>query len=72
MPESTFIVRFVHRENHTSVPYKEQEYTTAEAAWEAFRLFVTPDSLEIYSQVELVRYNRKEDEYPLAQLSFPA
>lgn len=73
MSEGTFIVRFVHRENHTSAPYKEQEYTTAEAAWEAFRLFVTPDSLEIYSQVELVRYSREEEkEYPLAQLSFPA
>ncbi len=72
MSESTFIVRFVHRENHTSAPYKEQEYTTAEAAWEAFRLFVTPDSLEIYSQVELVRYSREEEEYSLAQLSFHA
>lgn len=73
MSESTFIVRFVHRENHTSVPYKEQEYTTAEAAWEAFRLFAAPDSFEIYSQVELVRYSReKEEEYPLAQLIFPA
>ncbi len=73
MSEGTFIVRFVHRENHTSAPYKEQEYTTAEAAWEAFRLFTAPDSLGIYSQVELVRYSREEEEeYPLAQLSFPA
>ncbi len=73
MSEGTFIVRFVHRENHTGAPYKEQEYTTAEAAWKAFRLFVTPDSLEIYSQVELVRYSREEEEeYPLAQISFPA
>lgn len=73
MPESTFIVRFVLRENHTSAPYKEQEYTTAEAAWEGFRLFAAPDSLQIYSQVELVRYDQKEEEeYPLAQLSFPA
>lgn len=73
MPESTFIVRFEHYENHTSVPYEEQEYTTAAAAWEAFRLFAEPDSLEIFSRVELVEYNwQEEQEYPLAQLTFLA
>jgi len=72
MPESTFILRFVRCDNHTSVPYEEQEHTTAEAAWETFRLFAEPDSLEIYSHIELVEYNwQEEQEYPLAQLTFP-
>ena len=73
MPESTFIVRFEHYEKHTSAPYEEQEFTTAEAAWEAFRLFAEPDSLEMYSRVELVEYNwQEEQEYPLAQMTFLA
>lgn len=72
MPESTFILRFVHCDRNTSIPYEEQEHPTAEAAWEAFRLFAEPDSLEIYSLIELVEYNYREDtEYPLAQLTFP-
>ena len=72
MPESTFILRFVRCDNHTSVPYEEQEHTTAEAAWEALRLFAEPDSLGIYSHIELVEYNwQEEQEYPLAQLTFP-
>lgn len=72
MPESTFILRFVHRDRNTSIPYEEQEYPTAEAAWEAFRLFAEPDSLGIYSCIELVEYNYSEGtEYPLAQLTFP-
>ena len=72
MPESTFILRFVHCDRNTSIPYKEQEHPTAEAAWEAFRLFAEPDSLGIYSLIELVEYNYREDtEYPLAQLTFP-
>ena len=71
MPESTFILRFVHCDRNTSIPYEEQEHPTAEAAWEAFRLFAEPDSLGIYS-LELVEYNYREDtEYPLAQLTFP-
>ena len=72
MPESTFILRFVHCDRNTSIPYEEQEHPTAEAAWEAFRLFAEPDSLVIYSLIELVEYNYREDtEYPLAQLTFP-
>ena len=72
MPESTFIIRFVHCAKNTSVPYEEQEHTTAEAAWEAFRLFAEPDSFGIYSLIELVEYNYREGtEYPLAQLTFP-
>ena len=72
MPESTFILRFVHCDRNTSIPDEEQEHPTAEAAWEAFRLFAEPDSLGIYSLIELVEYNYREDtEYPLAQLTFP-
>lgn len=72
MPESTFILRFVNCDRNTSIPYEEQEHPTAEAAWEAFRLFAEPDSLGIYSLIELVEYNYREDtEYPLAQLTFP-
>ena len=72
MPESTFILRFVHCDRNTSIPYEEQEHPTAEAAWEAFRLFAEPDSLGIYSLIELVEYNYREDtECPLAQLTFP-
>ena len=72
MPESTFILRFVHCDRNTSIPYEEQEHPTAEAAWEAFRLFAEPDILGIYSLIELVEYNYREDtEYPLAQLTFP-
>ena len=72
MPESTFILRFVHCDRNTSIPSEEQEHPTAEAAWEAFRLFAEPDSLGIYSLIELVEYNYREDtEYPLAQLTFP-
>ena len=72
MPEITFILRVVHCDRNTSIPYEEQEHPTAEAAWEAFRLFAEPDSLGIYSLIELVEYNYREDtEYPLAQLTFP-
>ena len=72
MPESTVILRFVHCDRNTRIPYEEQEHPTAEAAWEAFRLFAEPDSLGIYSLIELVEYNYREDtEYPLAQLTFP-
>ena len=72
MPESTFILRFVHCDRNTSIPYEEQEHIDLAGAWEAFRLFAEPDSLGIYSLIELVEYNYREDtEYPLAQLTFP-
>ena len=70
MPESTFILRFTH---YDSSEIEEQEHTTAEAAWEAFRAFAEPDSFEIYSRVDLVEYNWQEgQEYPLAQMTFLA
>lgn len=68
MTENTYFLRFAH---YDSSEIEEQEHATAEAAWEAFRLFAEPDSLEIYSRVELVEYNWHErQEYPLAQMTF--
>lgn len=46
MPESTFILRFTH---YDSSEIEEQEHTTAQSAWAAFRAFAEPDSFEIYS-----------------------
>lgn len=70
MTDTIFILRFTH---YRGSEIEEQEHTTSEAAWEAFRLFALPDSFEIYSRVELVEYNPQEQqEYPLAQLTFLA
>ena len=67
MSESTFILRFTH---YDSSEIEEQEHTTAESAWDAFRTFAEPGSFEIYSRVE---YNWEEkQEYPLAQMTFLA
>lgn len=71
MPKSTFIIRFTLREPDPSVPYEEQEHTTAQAAWESFRLFAEEDSSRIYRLIELVAYDwHTGGETPLAQLSF--
>lgn len=70
MPDTIFILRIAH---YRSSQIEEREHTTSEAAWEAFRLFATPDSFEIYSRVELVEYfPQEQQEYPLAQLTFLA
>ena len=62
MPESTFILRFTH---YDSSEIEEQEHTTAESAWAAFRTFAEPGSFETYSRVELVEYYWAErQEYP--------
>lgn len=45
MFESTFILRFTHRD---CSEIEEQEHTAASTAWEAFRAFAEPDSSEIY------------------------
>ena len=72
MPGTTYIIRFTHRTPSSGIPYEEQEHIDLARAWEAFRLFAEPDSLGIYSLIELVEYNYREDtEYPLAQLTFP-
>ena len=70
MPESTFILRFVHCDRNTSIPYEEQEHPTAEAAWEAFRLFAEPDSADLYAEIELVEHSWEDDtERSLARLT---
>lgn len=70
MPEIKYFIRLTH---YDTGKCEEQEHQTAEAAWEAFRLFAEPASFEIYSRVELVEYNCEEStQYPLAQLTFLA
>lgn len=63
-------MRFTH---YDSSEIETQAHINAADAWNAFRLFVEPDSFEIYSRIELVEYNWTEkQEYPLAQLTFLA
>ena len=70
MFESTFILRFTHRD---CSEIEEQEHTAASTAWEAFRAFAEPDSSEIYHRIELLEYSwRHRLERPLAQMTFPA
>lgn len=70
MSESTFILRFTHRD---CSGIEEQEYTTAASAWEVFRAFAEPDSSEIYSSIELLEYSWQDRrEHSLAQMTFPA
>lgn len=68
MPTVTYIIRFVHCDKDE---IEEQHHTDAKFAWEAFRLFVEPESFDIYSRVELIERNWEEhQDYPLAQVSF--
>ena len=47
------------------------QHTTAEDAWEAFRLFAEPDSAELYSRITLTAYDWATDtETTLATLTF--
>ena len=70
MPEITYFLRFTH---YDSYEIETQAHINAADAWNAFRLFVEPDSFEIYSRIELVEYNWTEkQEYSLAQLTFLA
>ena len=70
MFESTFILRFTHRD---CSEIEEQEHTVASTAREAFRAFAEPDSSEIYHRIELLEYSwRNRQERPLAQMTFPA
>ena len=60
MPTTTYIIRFAHRVPTYSAPYEEQEHTNLADAWEAYRLLTEPDSVEVYSQIELVEYDYTE------------
>lgn len=63
-----YIIRFFHND---SSEIEEQGFTTAEEAWEVFRLFAEPDSADIYSRVELAEYSRVlQAERTLAALEF--
>lgn len=70
MPTISYRITFHQKETGTP---KEQWFTEAHTAWEAFRLFTEPDSFEIYSRIELTEVNFEErQDYPLAALAFPA
>lgn len=50
---------------------EELQFTYAEDAWYAFRLFVVPDSFDTYKSIRLIEYNwTEEQEYPLAHITF--
>lgn len=71
MANEIFILRFEIRDGNPGDPYEEQEYTIAADAWDAFRLFAEPDSSEMYTKVELVKYSFETgNETPLAQMCF--
>ena len=71
MPAITYFIRFVHRNPSSSTPFEEREYTRLTDAWESFRLFAEPDSMEIYSQIELAGHNWETGEdFPIASMEF--
>lgn len=68
MSDISYIIRFTHADGSSA---EAQEYFNPEDAWYAFRLFAEPDSLDIYSRVELTEYHWDEKQsYPLAELTF--
>ena len=71
MPKETYFLILEHRDAKPGIPYEEMEYTHAQDAWDAFRTFAEPASSEIYSEIELVRYNWKDcTVHSLARMSF--
>lgn len=70
MPGITCIIRF-HRRDRRDGIVEEQEYIALADAWESFRLFAEPDSLEIYSAIELIAHNWEDGtEALIAGMSF--
>ena len=55
MPGITYMLQFTHRD-HSDIP-ETIEYIALSEAWEAFRLFAEPDSLEIYTRIDLIAHN---------------
>ena len=55
MPGITYMLRFTHRDPG-DIP-EAIEYIALADAWEAFRLFAEPDSLEIYTRIDLIAHN---------------
>ena len=70
LPKRTYYLRMRYTENWDWEP-DEQEHPTAEAAWEAFRLFAEARSSEIYSSIELYEYDwEAREEHTMATLTF--
>ena len=55
MPGITYMLQFTHR-NLRDIP-ETIEYIALSEAWEAFRQFAEPDSLEIYTRIDLIAHN---------------
>ena len=71
MQNETYFLILEHRDARPGVPYEEMEFTLAQDAWDAFRKFAEPAGSEIYSEIELVRYNWKDcTVYSLARMAF--
>ncbi len=69
MPGITYMLQFTHRDPG-EIP-ETIEYTALTEAWKAFRLFAEPDSLEIYTRIELIVHNWEEGtEAHIASMSF--
>ena len=48
------------------------EYLDAYWAWDDLRTAASPTCIDMYTRVELVEFNKEEQqEYPLAELTFP-
>ena len=70
MPEKTYFLRFAHRD---CSEIEEQEYTHESDGWEVFHLFAEPDSAEMYTRIELTKFNWKtQEDTLLAALEFAA
>ena len=54
LPEKTYSIYFFNLDGSIN---SEQEYTSFDDAWRAFRLFFESRSFDIYSHIDLVRYD---------------
>lgn len=71
MPSTTYFIRFTLRDPKPGTPYEEQEHLHLADAFEAFKLFAEPDSREIYTHIELTKYNWKDcTDTPIATMDF--
>ena len=69
MPGNTYRLQFTHRDPG-DIP-EVIEYIVLAEAWKAFRLFAEPDSLEIYTRIELIAHNWEGGtEAHIASMSF--
>ena len=69
MPGITYMLQFTRRARE-NIP-EVIEYTALSEAWKSFRLFAEPDSLEIYTRIELIAHNWEDGtEAHIANMSF--